>query len=54
MFLLTLNKKGLKIVDNLKIIHHLVKLLLFITFFVMLSLKTQKKHVKGHFVPFDW
>ena len=43
MFLVTLNKKGTKIVDNLKIIHHLVKLLHFSNMHdFLLNLKTQK------------
>ena len=43
MFLVTLNKKGTKIVDNLKMIYHLGKLLLFSDMHdLLLSLKTQK------------
>ena len=48
MFLVTLSKKGTKMVDNLKIIHYLGKLLLFSNVLdFLLSLKT-KKHVNGN------
>ena len=42
MFLFTLNKKGTKIVDNLKIIVYLGKLLLISNVDFLFSLKTQK------------
>ena len=52
VFLVTLNKNGLKIVDNQKIIHHLVKLLLFMIFCCHVELKNTKKAYERPFCAF--
>ena len=48
----TLNKKGLKIVDNPKIIHHFVKLLLFMIFCCHVELKNTKEVCERLFCAF--
>ena len=52
VFLVTLNKKGLKISDNPKLIHHLVKLLLFMIFCCPVELKKYKKAGERPFCAF--